>query len=291
MSVVWPRFRLTVFANPISIISIMKFKSLTSNIFGLLGAGVLMSAVVSCSGSDKSQALVSAAALADSIVSADGNANVEVSENGVGMDASFRISDPQIQVQAIGQELFDAYASQQLKLVSPDDINTISHALRGTKGDITVQLLSRDQKPQVFTLSPQRFVELQKARLSQLDPGKAKEQAVKVAEGMCPNPKAHEGAVRVDVALVKGFIEYNIVWPSQKDLSNKEQSMLTLLYFNDLKKSLKELGELEQPVIDLLTNLGIDGVRVQYSAEDGDKVIKQAFPWRELQKPIEEYKI
>ena len=78
----------------------------------------------------------------------------------------------------------------------------------------------------------------------------------------------------------RGFIEYNIVWPSQKDLANKEQSVLTLLYFNDLKKSLMDLGELEQPVIDLLTNLGIDGVRVQYSAEDGDKVIKQAFPWR-----------
>lgn len=259
-------------------------------VLGMAALGLLVaSSVASCSGGDKGQALQAAAAVADSIVSADGNANVEVNEAGTGLDATFRMTDSLINVDAIGKELFDAYAAQQLKTVAPDDINTISHALTATKGDIKVQILGTDQKSKEFTLSPREFVNLQKARLSQLDPGQAKEQVVKVAEGMCPNPKAHEKASKVEVAVVKSFLEYNIVFPSQKDFADLNQGMLTFHYLNALKTELKNLGEMEQPVVDLLLSLGIDGVRIQYSAEDSEKVLKQAFPWREMQKPLEDY--
>lgn len=269
----------------------MNFKTKSLRTLGVAALGIALASIASCSGGDKAEALQHAAAVADSIVSANGDANVEVNAAGTGIDATFRISDSLINVQSIGQELFDIYASQELKTVSPDDINLISHALRETKGDITVELLVQGQEPKTFTLTPRRFVDLQKARLTQLDPAIAKEQIVKVAEGMCPNPKAHAGAVRVDVAIVKSFLEYNVVWPSEKDLAGKDQAGLTFNYFNPLKQELLDLGTMNQPVVDLLTSLSIDGVRMVYSAEGTDKVVKQAFPWRELQKPIEEYNI
>lgn len=269
----------------------MKFKTFSLRTLGVAALGVALASIASCSGSDKAKALQQAAAVADSIASAEGNANVEVNEAGTGLDATFRISDSLINVKSIGKELFEAYAAQQLKAVSPDAINLISHALRENKGEITVELLVPGQEPQLFTLTPRRFVDLQRARLTQLDPAIAKEQVVKVAEGMCPNPKAHAGALRVDVAVVKSFLEYNVVWPSEKDLAGKDQGGLTFNYFNDLKRELLQLGDMSQPVIDLLSSLSIDGVRMVYSAEGTDKVVKQAFPWRELQKPIEEYNI
>ena len=269
----------------------MKFKTMSLRTVGFAVLGVALASIASCSGGDNTEALQHAASVADSIVCANGDANVEVNAAGTGLDATFRIADTLINVQSIGKELFEVYASQQLKTVSPDAINLISHALRETKGDITVELLAEGQQPQTFTLTPRRFVDLQKARLTQLDPAIAKEQVVKVAEGMCPNSKAHAGALRVDVAVVKSFLEYNVVWPSEKDLAGKDQSTLTLNYFNSLKQELIDLGTLSQPVIDLLSSLSIDGVRMVYSAEGTDKVVKQAFPWRELQKPIEEYNV
>jgi len=252
---------------------------------------VVFASMASCSGGDKTQALARAAALADSIVSGNGNANVEVNEAGTGLDATFRIADSLLNLQPIGQELFEIYAAQQLKYASADDINAVCQALRETEGDVTVELVASGQEARAFTLTPRRIISLQKARLSQLDPAKAKEQVVKVAEGMCPNPKAHAGALRTDVSVVKSFLEYNIVWPSEKDIAGKEQGNLTYLYCNAIKEQFIQMGDLKQPIIDLLTSLGIDGVRIVYSAEGSDKTVKQAFPWREIQKPTEEYNI
>lgn len=255
-----------------------------------LASAALAVAGISCSGGNSAQALQEAAHVADSLVNTRWNANVEVNGAQTGLDATFRVSDSLINVDAIGNELFDLFAAYEIKQIPADDINLISKAVLAAKGEINVQLIAPGDKSKTFVLSPKRFVELQKAMLTQLNPSVAKTQLLKVAENFCPNPKAHEGAKSVDVSVVKSFLEYNVIWPSEKAFAGKDQSVLTVNYFNALKQEYQQLGALAHPAIQIMESLGIDGVRMVYSAEGSEREIKQAFPWREIQKPIEETK-
>lgn len=246
---------------------------------------VLMAASCSKSSGD---ALAHAGNLADSIASADAGGSVVVAAPD--LDASFTIDDAELSLSSVGQDLFNVFAAQQLKKLSAKDITTVCDALRDSKGELHVILNSSDGESATFAFTPQQVIKLQRAKNSELNLGAARLQAVAVAEKMVPNPSAHSGAVRVDVSVAKSFLEYNIVWPKASAYDKYPQGVLTANYFNALKKQYQNMGGLAEPVIDMLTSMGIDGVRIVYSAVDSDKQLKQAFPWREIRLPIEEGK-
>ena len=118
----------------------------------------------------------------------------------------------------------------------------------------------------------------------QLNASAAREQVVKLAETMVPAPAAHKDAVRVEAAVVKSFLEYNIIFADAKAYAGNDQSLLTVRYFEPLKAQYRAMGDMAPSVVEMLQGMGIDGVRIQYSAENSDKTIKQAFPWREISK-------
>lgn len=241
----------------------------------------------SCSKGSSAAEIEKAAAVADSVLSADGNASAAVNAEATGIDVTVRV-DSLIDVTAVGQELFDIYASAWLKTVPAAKLDQVAKALRESKGSVTVKLVNPDSRSQQFTYTPKRIIDLQRARLTQLDPSIAKSQVIKVAEAMVPNPKANEGADSISASIAMSFLEYTIEWPTAKNYADRGQGVLTTLYFNPLKQQLIDLGPSAQPIVEMLTSLGIDGIRMVYTAKDSDKVIKQAFPWRELEKPIEE---
>lgn len=251
-------------------------------LFSIASAAVLLLAGCGGGGADR---LANAAHVADSVVSIDSNANVEVNAEGTGLDATFRFDNPLISVDAIGQQLFDAYASQLLKTYPAKDVTEVCRAIQESKGEMRVEIINTGlQQHKAFTLTGRRVLDLQRANLSALDPGAVREQVVKVAELMVPGGKANDGCVRVETSVSKGFLEYNIVWPDSKTFEGSSQGLLTGRYMEALRNDFKSLGELGRPLVDFLAKIGIDGVRIAYTAENSEESIRQAFPWREITK-------
>lgn len=241
--------------------------------------------LAACAGGNSSDTLAAAARLADSIAAADANGTVAAAAPD--LQASFTIDDPQIAISSVGQELFDVFASQQLKKIPTPDIAAVCTALRESKGSFITILNSPAGESVTFSLTPQQIIKLQRAKNSELNLGAARNQVVAVAEHMIPAPDAHSGALRVDVAVSKSFLEYNIVWPKASAFARDSQGVLTQRYFNPLKEQYQAMGPLAEPVISMLQTLGIDGVRIVYTAPDSDRRLQQAFPWREIRLPIE----
>lgn len=250
------------------------------------GAACAVLALAGCGSAVKADSLGEACTVADSIADAEADGAVVIDNRS--LQASFEILDPEIAVDRIGQELFDVFAAQQLKRISAADINLVCEALRASGGDFVTVLNSPDGTSAVFTLTPRQIVHLQRAKNSDLNLGVARNQVIAVAEMMCPNPAAHTGASRVDVSVSKSFLEYNIVWPKASAYERYPQGILTSNYFNALKTQYRQMGGLAERVIAMLQTMGIDGVRIVYSAENSDKQLRQAFPWREIRMPVED---
>lgn len=240
-----------------------------------VGAGI--------AGCDKSasraEALEAAALLADSVAGEGWNVAVDAED----LACTYTLADSLIDPVAIGDALFDVYAAQQLKNYLAADINALCNALTENKGgfEITIVNPAKGTERQV-EITPRRLVTLQKSKNSQLNASAAREQAVALAKTMVPAPGAHKDAVRVEASVVKSFLEYNIVFADAKAYAGNDQSLLTVRYFEPLKAEYRALGDLGEPVVQMLQGMGIDGVRILYSAENSDKTIKQAFPWREI---------
>lgn len=247
--------------------------------------GAFMLVLAACTGGNSAATLIQAGAVADSLASEEADGTVEVASPD--LQASFTIEDEQISIQAIGQELFELFASQQLKRLPAKDITGVCNALRESKGDFITIINSPTGESVSFSLTPHQIIKLQRAKNSELNLGAARSQIIAIAQNMVPNPDAHAGAVRVDVSINKSFIEYNVVWEKASYYSHFPQGILTKNYFNPLKEEYQEMGGLAERVIDMLSSLNIDGVRMVYSAEDSDKELRQAFPWREIRMPIE----
>lgn len=262
------------------------------NLILSLVAGLgLVAACVACSGGKSAETLAQAATLADKMIRADYNHNVEVNAECTGLDVTVRVADSLIHVDEMGPELFDALAALNIKSCEVPELNELVKLLREAKADVTVQLIGTDETSEEFKLTAAQLLRLQAAKLTQLNPSALKTQIVEMAEAFCPNAAAHAGAKEVEVAIVKSFIEYNVVWPDAKAYANREQGWLTLNYFNPLKKMYADLSEACPGLFPMMKELGIDGVRMVYSAPDSERTLKQAFPWRELEKPIEEFPV
>lgn len=257
----------------------------------LLAAAGLALAMAACSGSKAADQLQQAAATADGLISKDYDHNVEVNAENNGLDVAIRLTDSLVKVEDIGSELFDALASLNLKACNADSLTALTQTLHKAKADVKVELIGTDRASEEFTLSPTKIIKLQGAKLTQLNPSALKTQITELAEAFCPNPAAHAGAKEVEVSISKSFLEYNVVWSEAKAYGEREQGWLTLNYFNPLKMLYMQVNDGCPGLIQMMTELGIDGVRMVYSAPDSDRELRQAFPWRELEKPIEEFPV
>lgn len=239
----------------------------------------------SCQGKDTNAILKQATSLADSIASTEGGGSA--TEAYPDIKLSFEVKDSLIDLNLVGRDLFNVFASYQLKHIVPKEFNEVRNALHDSKGNLEVELTSINGSTAKYSFSPQELSKLFGARSTDLNFPAAKNQLIAVAEKCVPSPESHSGAERVDVSIKKSFLEYDIVWPKASSYANSTQGVLTKRYFNPLKEQYQELGSLAEPIIDILTSMGIDGVRIVYSAPDSDKKLQQAFPWREIREPIE----
>lgn len=239
----------------------------------------------SCGGASKGDMLERAAAKADSIAKAEGGGSAVLDSPDICVD--FTVNDTLIPLQMITQDLFDVFASQQLKKIPQKDVSAVTDALRENNGELKVTLNSPKGESVTFEFAPRRVTTLQKARNSELNVSGARTAVIDIARQMIPAPEAHKGASDIVTSVTKSFLEYDIIWPKASDFARYPQGILTKNYFTPLKMQYQAMGSLAEPVIEMLESMGIDGIRIVYSAADSDKQLKQAFPWREIRLPIE----
>ena len=182
------------------------------------------------------------------------------------IDVSFVLADSVIKVDLLGDELMDYYLAEQLKSSEASVVLSLTDAYGGSK---------------TFIYTADKLQNLAKAKRSQLNVPKVKEQVVAVAGGAVPAPSAHMGT-QVSTSIDKGFLTYTVTWPSKSAVSGMPQGVLTGRYMQPLRDEYGRLGSLEYPVVEMLKTLGIDGVRMVYVATGTDEEVKQAFPWREI---------
>lgn len=197
------------------------------------------------------------------------------------IDVSFVLADSVIKVDLLGDELMDYYLAEQLKTSDGAALREVCSALKSSEASVVLSLTDAYGGSKTFIYTADKLQNLAKAKRSQLNVPKVKEQVVAVAGGAVPAPSAHMGT-QVSTSIDKGFLTYTVTWPSKSAVSGMPQGVLTGRYMQPLRDEYGRLGSLEYPVVEMLKTLGIDGVRMVYVATGTDDEVKQAFPWREI---------
>lgn len=251
-----------------------------------LTAAALVALTAACgpSEAEKAARLEGAAAAIDSIVGSTQAPFESVSATyaAPNVDVAVTLRDSMIKVDLLGEQLMDYYAADGLKSLDAQQVWDISKTLKSLDTPVVMTITDTYGAQKTFIFPAEKIQKLLKAKPTSLDVPKVKEQVVAMAGGAVPAPLAHPGT-QVSASIEKGFLTYTVVWPSKKNLAGVTQGNLTGNYLDALRRQYGRLGDLEYPVVEMLKSLGIDGVRMVYTAADDDDVqIKQAFPWREI---------
>lgn len=248
------------------------------------GALVVLTAACGPSEAERTARLEGAAAAIDSLVATSQAPfeSVSAAYAAPNVDIAVTLRDSMIKVDLLGEQLMDYYAADQLKSMDAARVSAVVKTLRSMETPVVVTLTDTYGAQKTFIFPADKIQRLMKAKPSSLDVPKVKEQVVAMAGGAVPAPWAHPGT-QVSASIDKGFLTYTVTWPSKRSLAGVEQGNLTGNYLDALRRQYGRLGDLEYPVVEMLKSLGIDGVRMVYTAADDDDVqIKQAFPWREI---------
>ncbi|MDO4320202.1 MAG: hypothetical protein Q4C34_06455 [Bacteroidales bacterium] len=197
------------------------------------------------------------------------------------IDVTVVLADSMIKVDLLGEDLMDYYLAEQLKTSDQQALRSICSTLKDNEANVVLSLTDAFGASKTFIFSGEKLLNLAKAKRSQLNVPKVKDQVVALAGGAVPAPSAHAGA-QVSTSIDKGFLTYTVTWPGKGVISGMPQGVLTGRYMQPLRDQYGRLGSLEYPVVEMLKTLGIDGVRIVYVATGTDDEVKQAFPWREI---------
>ena len=256
------------------------------NLRSILSAAALVALLAGCgpSEAEKTARLEATAAQIDSLITTDRApfekcGAVYAAPN---VDVDIALSDSLIKVDLLGDALMDYFVADQLKAMDADRVYAVINSLRKLDTPVVATVRDTYGATKTYIFSTDKISRLVKAKGSSLDVPAVREQVAAMAGGAVPSPEAHRGA-QVSAAISKGFLTYTMTFPSKAALSGLEQGHLTGRYLDALRRQYARLGDLEYPVVEMLKGLGIDGVRIVYTAaDDDDREIKQAFPWREI---------
>jgi len=246
----------------------------------------LVALVAACgpSEAEKTARLESAAAQIDSLIATDRapfeSCGAVYAAPNVNVDIA--LADSLIKVDLLGDALMDYFVADQLKAMDRERVAAVINALRKLDTPVVATVRDTYGASKTFIFSADKLSRLVKAKGTSLDVPAVREQVTAMAGGAVPAPWAHRGA-QVSTAISKGFLTFTMTFPSRAALNGLEQGNLTGRYLDPLRRQYARLGDLEYPVVEMLKGLGIDGVRIVYTAaDDSDRELKQAFPWREI---------
>ncbi|MDE6287447.1 MAG: hypothetical protein K2M00_01520 [Muribaculaceae bacterium] len=252
----------------------------------IAAVSAVMVAAVSCgeSQADKIKKLDAAAAAVDSVykgVEAPVS-NLKAQANDTDVTVSVAVLDSMIRIDLVGDEMMDYFMAQQIKKAPAALVNEVTKAVTGTAGALQLSVTDLYGNERTFSFTGETLRHLYKAKGSQLNAPRVKEQVCRMLLPALPNALATTDAESIDLSVDKSFLTYTVTFASDRRFKDSGQGLLTRIYMDAFKAQYASLGELCDPVVEMLKSLGIDGVCVIYKALNGDKEIRQAFPWRTI---------
>lgn len=185
-----------------------------------------------------------------------------------------------LDVEAVDPTLFNFFAAYQIKEIDITPLNLFVNALKQTGDTVEVVLRNGDQAKS-FYLAPAKILLLHGAKNTDLDISGVKQGLKAAAESFFPLYPP-DSAAQKSVSIDKGFLQFELTFSSAKSFERYDQSIFTAKYLPMLKSEFQKLNSGRLMLYTPLKSIGVEGVRMVYKAEDSQKTIKQAFPWREL---------
>lgn len=242
------------------------------------------SAMTGCGDSkaDKLARLDRACVAVDSVLKSVGEpvGDVDVKADDMNMMISLSVKDSMINVSRAGDEMVDYFMAQQLKSSPKDVVNETVKSLEATGGSAVVTVADLYGNSRKYTFTPETLRHLIKAKGSELNAPRVKEQLCEFLGESLANKGAYAQADGVELSVDKSFLTYTVTFASDRTFAGSGQGLLTRLYMEPIKAQFGGLGSLEMPLIEMCKSLSIDGECVIYRSLNGDKEIRQAFPWR-----------
>lgn len=265
----------------------MKRLSFLAAVAAVAVAAIFSLASCGDSKADKLQNLQSAAEAVDSLLKPYAEApspvkaiDVTVAEPDIKVNVTF--SDSLISVPVLGDALLDYFVAQQLKSAPGDVVKQVVSALKENSGSVVLSITDGNESAAPCSYSAESISHLLKAKTSQLNAPRVKQQLCAAMSAGLPVATSYAGADNVQAAVQKSFLEYTVTWPSEKAYAGWRQGSLTRIYLTPFHDAFESLGVLNEPFVEMLKSLGIDGVKVTYAALNSDKTLSQAFPWRSV---------
>lgn len=246
----------------------------------------VMVAAVSCgeSQADKIKKLDAAAAAVDSVYNGVEApvSNLKVLATDTDVTVAVAVLDSMIRIDLVGDEMMDYFMAQQIKETPAALVNEVTKAVTGTAGALKLSVTDLYGNERTFSFTGETLRHLYKAKGSQLNAPRVKEQVCRLLQPAIPNGLATAEAESIDLSVEKSFLTYTVTFANDRRFKDSGQGLLTRIYLDAFKEQYASLGELCDPVVKMLKSLQIDGVCVIYKALNGDKEIRQAFPWRNI---------
>ena len=253
-----------------------------------MAALLIMSGVTACgeSQADKTTKLEAATAALDSVLNTTEAPikSLSISADDANINVAATFGDSLLHADLLGEELMNYFVAGQIKQIKADVVNQVNRALDSSVGSLKLSLTDTWGNSFAIAYSAEDLRHLYKAKGSQLNVPMVKEQLVILLSNSLPTTKANKDSKGITLSIDKGFLNYDILFDKYQKFEKDRQGYITTLYFDLIKAQYASLGKLQTPIIDTMKELGIDGIRVTFVANDSDKELKQAFPWREIAK-------
>lgn len=261
-------------------------KKTINRVAAFVVAVFVMACAVGCGDSqaDKIKKLDAAAAAVDSVLRECPSpvADVNVKADGTNILVSLAVNDSLVHADLIGDALMDMFISRQIKSQDAAVVNQTVKAIGATGGEVKLSVTDLYGGKGDFTFNAETLRFLGKAKVSELNVPRVKEQLCAMLQPTLPNATSYADADHVEMVLDHGFLTYQVVFTSDKAFASSGQGLLTRYYLDPFKCAMASLGCLGAPFVDMCKSLSIDGFCVIFKALNGDKEIRQAFPWRLL---------
>lgn len=186
-----------------------------------------------------------------------------------------------VHVDCLQQELFDFFLANNLKYVDFGTVDASIKALAGSKGKVSITINDSYGNVKTFEYTADRIRTLHSSKPLDFSRPIIKQQLCDMLLPIAPalDPAFYKD-YQVRVSETQGFLTYTVTFKDDKQFAGKPQGVLTGIYFEPFKDIIASFSFATFNIGEFMRDLGLDGFRVVFTNEGGDKTLKQTFPWR-----------
>lgn len=191
-------------------------------------------------------------------------------------------ANPDFKADYFTRELVEYTLAVIFKEHQSQHLANILNNLAKSKAVMVVDITDADAGSASFQIGSDRLKQLFSKPFSQLGLSQAKTDISRLLEAPMQEMMAQYQAENISYSLTAGFAQYTFTFASPAKYANLNQPSLAgryVNYFNQQYAAMGEAGEIYRAV---LRNMGIEGYRIIYVAENNEGELRAAIPWRLL---------